>query len=96
MIAIGKNAASQRRPDILDPAYDSKPSAAQLAMGAPAQARWDPEKWHTKTKPKRTSATTPAPPVGNNAPTKDNNDWRKEDEEPTRLGPQRRSFAGGL
>ena len=71
-----------------------------LSMGASPTPRWDPEKWHSNTKPKRASnpSQTQSPLTllasGQN---KENNDWRKEDQEQPeqRLGPQRRSFAGG-
>lgn len=102
LIAIGKNAASQKRPEFLDPEYDTKPSQSALAMGANPQPRWDPEKWHSNTKPKRQSNTSEKPSplailTGNG--NKENSDWRKEEQQENqpeqRLGPQRRSFAGG-
>ena len=103
LIAIGKNAASQKRPEFLDPEYDTKPSQSALAMGANPQPRWDPEKWHSNTKPKRQSNTSEKPSplailTGNG--NKENSDWRKEEQQQEnqpeqRLGPQRRSFAGG-
>ena len=100
LMSIGKNAASQKRPEFLDPEYDSKPSQQALSMGASPTPRWDPEKWHSNTKPKRASnpSQTQSPLTllasGQN---KENNDWRKEENEQPeqRLGPQRRSFAGG-
>ena len=117
-MAIGKNAASQKRPEFLDPEYDAKPSQQALALGANPHPRWDPEKWHSNTKPKRSNPAQSASPLtllqqasgqqqqqqqqqqaAKVEANKENGDngWRKEeqDQPEQRLGPQRRSFAGG-
>ena len=75
LLAISKNLASRTRPDFLDPEYDTSHNPP----------RWDPDRWHSGTKPKargpKPEATgIPQPPTGAATPllkNKNDENWRK-------------------